>query len=394
MLKSRTKIAQVLRRGGAVLLGWAAVLLVIGMQQAVHAQSGNPTPTYPPTWTPAPTLTQAPSLTLTPTGTATATRISPIIQTFTALATLRTPPPSMTPFGADTTLEPESTLTDESTVEGPPPPISGMLVFQERTDAGVILVTTNLDGSNRVELTKPVKKSEDINPRWSPDGSIILFQSNRGGKPELYEVKPDGTGLTRLENGEQPAWSPDGKEIVFVYERGGFKELYAMQSNATKARRLTKAAKSNDMAPAWSPDGKYIAFSSTREGSKGDLWILNAADGSNAHRLTTQLSNGPVIPSWSADGSQLAIVYQDSQGISRLATIKPDGNDLISLTEKNLDLKVISRPVWSPDGNTLIYTGQKEDGQWAIFALNLAAGRRASSPAQAAEIGSVDWFSK
>lgn len=52
----------------------------------------------------------------------------------------------------------------------------------------------------------------DSDPRWSPDGTAIVFASNRDGNWELYTIRADGTGLTRLTetpgDETEPAWRP------------------------------------------------------------------------------------------------------------------------------------------------------------------------------------------
>lgn len=59
-------------------------------------------------------------------------------------------------------------------------------------------------------------ESNNENPSWSPDGSKIVFMSDRDGNHEIYSMNADGSGQTRLTNSpgrdEFPAWSPDGGE--------------------------------------------------------------------------------------------------------------------------------------------------------------------------------------
>ena len=81
------------------------------------------------------------------------------------------------------------------------------------------IYTAAADGSDQRRLTD--NKGDDANPRWSPDGSRILFSSDRnlpsrGGiwheTEEIYSVAPDGSCLTWLTNGTpestHPAWRP------------------------------------------------------------------------------------------------------------------------------------------------------------------------------------------
>src|SRR5258708_1164664 len=79
------------------------------------------------------------------------------------------------------------------------------------------------DGSDEHPLLS--SQDSDYDPVWSPDGSSIVFTSDRAGSADLFLIKPDGTGLERLTNDpaydDQAAFSPDSKHLVFVSSRGG-----------------------------------------------------------------------------------------------------------------------------------------------------------------------------
>ena len=75
----------------------------------------------------------------------------------------------------------------------------------------------NADGANQINLTD--NPAEDSRSSWSPDGSKILFDSDRNGDLEVYVMNADGSNQINLTNNpaldSSPSWSPDGTKIAF-----------------------------------------------------------------------------------------------------------------------------------------------------------------------------------
>ncbi|AWM41834.1 Prolyl tripeptidyl peptidase precursor [Gemmata obscuriglobus] len=75
------------------------------------------------------------------------------------------------------------------------------------------------DGKTEPKQITDPKGKKDMNPRWSPDGTRVLFESTRSGTPQLWvltvgeEPKPVTSISTGASNG---TWAPDGKSVAFV----------------------------------------------------------------------------------------------------------------------------------------------------------------------------------
>jgi len=199
---------------------------------------------------------------------------------------------------------------------------SGQVINSEGI-AYVEIFVMNSDGSGLQQITDSTAFAEQAGnagasthaeersywnsvPAWSPDGSKILFGSNRGGDgitPVLYTMNADGSvqaklGLFSDVDGTQPDWSPATGKIVCVRGSVAKGDIWVMDGGSPfpllTAKKLTDNI-DNNSSPVWSPDGRQIAFFSDTDGNK-DIYIMNA-DGTNLRRLTYEKSSEG-FPSW------------------------------------------------------------------------------------------------
>jgi Tol biopolymer transport system component len=207
-----------------------------------------------------------------------------------------------------------------------PPQLHQVVVTRVFPQAGQIgLFMADADGSNEHPLLNPADL--DYDATWAPDGTSIVFTSERNGSADLYRVKPDGTALERLTDhaayDDQAAFSPDGRQLVFVSTRAaGTADLWTMDVQTRRARALTSGP-GGDFRPAWSPDGRWIAFASDRQSnlpfSHGrwehlqlvDLFIVHP-DGSGLKQITPH-GGFCGSPKWTADSRRVVAYCMDAE---------------------------------------------------------------------------------
>ncbi len=154
---------------------------------------------------------------------------------------------------------------------------------------GEISHLERLTGETRSTLPRYYYSAFDheISPAWSPDGSEILFVSNRGhiyGTGGFWRMKAIPGAEAREIHYEETAWkarpefSPDGNRIVYASYLGqAWHQLWLLPSNGGDPLPLSYGSFDN-INPRWSPDGKSIAFISNRGGNTS-LWVQQVLSG-------------------------------------------------------------------------------------------------------------------
>ena len=142
----------------------------------------------------------------------------------------------------------------------------------------------------------------DIGGSYSPDGSQIVFESDRSGSQQIYVMNADGSNQRRISFGAgraaTPEWSPRGDQIAFTHMGGNFR-IAVMSPSGQNVRFLTDSWQ--DEAPTWSPNGRIVQFFRTERGSgRTGLYQVDLT-GRNERRLPTPADAsdpawGPVLP--------------------------------------------------------------------------------------------------
>jgi len=166
----------------------------------------------------------------------------------------------------------------------------------EGSDSDLLMI--NGDGTLVRRLTPP-NRAIDVSPVPSPDGSEVLFCSNRGGGPQIYRMGISGGDVQRVSFVSSnyctsPAWSPKGDKVAFVCRADGNFQLFVADRDGQNAVQLTSSGSSED--PEFSPDGRYLAFSTTYFGGIYGIGIMRV-DGSSIKQITSS-RGGDFEPTW------------------------------------------------------------------------------------------------
>jgi len=247
-------------------------------------------------------------------------------------------------------------------------------------------------------LWRPVRFTTDSGlsdfAALSPDGKLVAYSSDRGlnGEPDLYVKQVAGGQAIRLTadgaGNTAPDFSPDGSKIVFRSNRDGG-GIYEIPSFGGDVRLLAK----DGLDPKVSPDGSQVAYwvgtpgvASAVPGS-GTVWVVAAAGG-QPQRVGTSFTAAR-SPIWSPDGKHLLVLgytspkaYEESSldwwvvsttGSDAVKTGAYDRLEKTGIQSRNLSVNGINPTIptpncWSANSAMVMFTAISGDAQdlWEI----------------------------
>ena len=298
---------------------------------------------------------------------------------------------------------------------------TGKIVFASGRSTDFDIWSLDLSSGTLSQLTRGYNYNEF--PRWSPDGSQIVYLSAQEDLiPSVWVMNADGSNKRRLTTKFHcrfPSWAPDGRRILFTANASDPNELDVCEIAATGGEIKTLFKRGGiESDPTWSPDGKAILFSAeSQDGQFGpsdrntEIFEFNVS----THQFKSLTSHpskdyGPVC---SPDGTKIAFIshrnrtteeeYREKQAaiaeqvqkgdmravneaIRDLHALESDGDvyvmnrDGSGVKQLSDDSKADQSVSWSPCGQYLVYTSTsaKELGAERIKIIDSSTGKRVS----------------
>jgi serine/threonine protein kinase len=168
-----------------------------------------------------------------------------------------------------------------------------------------------LDGERMTRFT--FDTSPDIFPIWSPDGSRIVFDSNRKGHRDLYWKSSNGASTEELllESGQDKTasdWSADGRFLLY-YSRDPQTSLdiWALPLQGDRKPFVFLKTNFNEYRPRFSPDGRWVAYMSNESG-RFEIYVRPFPGPGGQWQISTA---GGITPVWAPGGKELYYLAPD-----------------------------------------------------------------------------------
>jgi TolB protein len=209
-----------------------------------------------------------------------------------------------------------------------------------------------------------------LSPRWSPDGSRIIYTSFfHSGFPDIFLIDVGSNERTVFESfkgtNSGARFSPDGSQVAMVLSGEGSSQIYVSDPRGMRVSRrtLTDSVKAS---PCWSPDGGRLVYAA----SPGPQLYIMSSGGGGSQRVTYGISTYCAEPDWSRAKPE-KIAFTARTGGYQICVL-----DLSSHQSKQVSHAPFDgiEPCWLADGRHLVYTA-RTPYQSVLSILDTETGR-------------------
>ncbi|MFN3312163.1 MAG: amidohydrolase family protein [Hyphomonas sp.] len=226
----------------------------------------------------------------------------------------------------------------------------------------------------------------------SPDGATLVFDL----LGDIYTLPAAGGAARRITSGmaldSQPVWSPDGTAILFISDRSGAENLWLMNPDGGDLRQISLYDDNPVfVSPEWAPDGQSLIV--TRfwaDRNAYELWRFRPVLGDMGEVLRSTRTDGDIsngISSlgarFSPDGSAIYLASLNksqplfnalsSWNLVRLDPVSGDETTILPAGRAGSSVLPRFRPAISPDGSHLVF-GERQAGTTRLMSLHLESG--------------------
>ena len=293
-------------------------------------------------------------------------------------------------FSYETETEKISQITREKTwdIRWPSSDSKSRIVYEQNGELQVLDISTRKPHALRIHVPtdglprrpRRVAVAGNISSAaLSPKGKRVVF-SARGDIFTVPAEKGSTRNLTRSSDAHDrlPRWSPDGRLIAYVSDKSGEEQLYVSSHDGSKkSEQLTEGVRGRLYVPEWSPDSSKIAFSD----KNGKVYVLDV-DSKGIQEITDETRGRVTDYRWSPHGGYLAYTLSVSAIVNSVFIWDVAAGVAHQVGGAVFDERY---PVWGPEGNYLYYMSNREyapqisntewnfatDRQTGIFALAL-----------------------
>jgi hypothetical protein len=221
--------------------------------------------------------------------------------------------------------------------------------------------------------------SRDRQPAYSPDGSRIVFSSNRSGNMDLWLLERATGSLRQLTDDPaqdwDPGFTPDGRHLLWSSDRSGNLEIWIADVDGGNARQLTRDGVDAEN-PTATRDGRYVCYTTAHPERVG-LWRIRL-DGSDDRQL---VKGDALVPEVSPDG-RYAVYLGDVRASRRVLKVAEVESGAVVPFEIEVAWParasgqvLFGRERWLPDGRRIAFVGADAAGRSGVWVQDFVPGR-------------------